>query len=79
LACFDGGTDTDGHVVMSDTHPGGFGDPKNIFGNLANDVSDTHRVFRMLAPLCQVLSLGNVYGDHWYRHQLEEMIHEIFD
>jgi hypothetical protein len=40
VACLDGGTDTGGPVVMSDTHPGDFGDRKNIFANLA---LDTHK------------------------------------
>jgi hypothetical protein len=40
---------------MSDTHPGDFGDPKNIFGNLANRVSDTHKGSQTPAPVCQVL------------------------
>jgi hypothetical protein len=62
LACFAGGTDTGGHVVMSDTHPGGFGDPKNIFGNLANGVSDTHRVFRTLALFAKFYRLGTLRG-----------------
>jgi hypothetical protein len=48
LACFDGEADTGGHVVMSDTHPGDFGDPKSISGNLVNRVSDTHKGFKPL-------------------------------
>jgi len=54
LACFDGGADTGGHVVMSDTHPGDFGDLKNIAGNLANRVSDIHKGSQIIASLGQV-------------------------
>jgi len=39
---------------MSDTHPGDFDDPKNIFGNLVNRVSDTHKVLSPVHLFAQV-------------------------
>src|SRR5215469_3610640 len=45
---------------MSDTHPGDFGDQRNIFGNLANRVYDTHKGSQ--TSVCQVLSLAMLCG-----------------